>query len=129
MFKLLAMDKGNTPLIKQLTPAAATYAVGEVAAVAPATGYLTKVSGTNAPSYVVVEKGTKTTADTISVQPIYKDQEYLTTLAVDGALVPGTKVTIHTDSASVTSTTTSGVATVVEAMGTTSGSEVIVKFI
>lgn len=129
MFKLLAMDKGNTPLIKQLTPAAATYAVGEVAAVAPATGYLTKVSGTNAPSYVVVEKGTKTTADKISVQPIYKDQEYLTTLAVDGTLVPGTKVTIHTDSASVTSTTTSGVATVVEAMGTTSGSEVIVKFI
>ena len=128
MFKLLAMDKGNTPIIKQLTPAAATYAVGEVAAVAPATGYLTKVSGTAVPTYVVVEKGTKTTADTISVQPIYKDQEYLTTLAVNGTLVPGTKVTIHTDCASVTSTTTSGVATVVEAMGTTSGSEVIVKF-
>jgi len=128
MFGLFKMDKANTPIIKQLTPAAATYAVGEVAAVAPATGYLTKVSGTNAPEYVVVEKGTKTTADTISVQPIYKDQEYLTTLAVNGTLVPGTKVTIHTDSASVTSTTTSGVATVVKAMGTTSGSAVIVKF-
>ena len=128
MFKLISMDEGNTPIIKQYTPAAATYAVGEVAAVAPATGYVTKVTGTNAPQYVVVEKGTKTTADKISVQPIYPDQLYETTLAVDGTLVPGTKVTIHTDSASVTSTTTSGVATVVEAAGTTSGSKVIVKF-
>ena len=128
MFKLISMDKGNTPLIKQYTPAAATYAVGEVAAVAPATGYVTKVTGTNAPQYVVVEKGTKTTADKVSVQPIYPDQLYETTLAVDGTLVPGTKVTIHTDSASVTSTTTSGVATGVEAAGTTSGSKVIVKF-
>lgn len=126
MFKLKRMDKGNTPIIKELPSAAATFAVGEVAAIS--SGRITKVSGTVAPAYVVVEKGTKTTADTVAVQPIYPDQEYVTTQAVDGQLVVGSKVTIHTDSASVTSTTTNGVATVIEAVGTTSGSEVVVKF-
>ena len=126
MFKLRKMDKGNTPIIKQLPSAAATFAVGEVASIV--SGAITKVSGTAVPKYVVVEKGTKTTADTVSVQPIYPDQEYETTQAVDGQLVVGSKVTIHTDSASVTSTTTNGVATVIETSGSTSGSAVIVKF-
>jgi len=126
MFKLKRMDKGNTPIIKELPSAAATFAVGEVAAIV--SGKITKVSGTAMPTYVVVEKGTKTTADVVAVQPIYPDQEYVTTQAVDGALTVGSKVTIHTDSASVTSTTTNGVATVIETMGTTSGSEVVVKF-
>lgn len=126
MFGLFKMDKGNTPIIKQLPSAAATFAVGEVAALV--SGKITKVSGTAVPTYVVVEKGTKTTADTVSVTPIYSDQEYITTQAVDGQLVVGSKVTIHTDSASVTSTTTSGVATVIKTTGSTSGSAVVVKF-
>jgi hypothetical protein len=127
MFGLFKMDKANTPIIKQLPAAAATYSVGQVAVV-NASGYVTAVSGTTKPTHVVVEKGTKTTADTVSVVPIYPDQEYVTTLSTAGTLTVGAKVTIASDFAQVTATTTSGVATVIEATGSTSGSTVIVKF-
>ena len=127
MFGLFKMDKANTPIIKQLPAAAATYSVGQVAVV-NASGYVTAVSGTTKPTHVVVEKGTKTTADTVSVTPIYPDQEYVTTLSTAGSLVVGSKVTIAADAAQVTATTTNGVATVIEATGSTSGSAVIVKF-
>lgn len=126
MFGLFKMDKANTPIIKQLPAAAATYNVGEVAVLNA--GRVTKASGITKPTYLVAEKGTKTTADTVSVIPVYPDQEYITTLSTDGALTVGTKYTIAADSAQVTATSTSGVATVVEALGTTSGSAVIVKF-
>lgn len=126
MFGLHKMDKGNTPIIKQLPAAAATYSVGEVAVLSG--GVVTKASGTTAPTYVVVESGTKTTADTVSVTPIYPDQEYITTLSTAGTLTVGSKVTIASDSAQVTATTTSGVATVIETLGTTEGSTVVVKF-
>lgn len=126
MFGLFKMDKANTPIIKQLPAASATYNVGEVATLSG--GVVTKVSGTATPTLVVMEKGTKTTADTITVKPIYKDEEYITTLSANGTLTPGVKYTIAADSAQVTATSTSGVVTVVEALGTTSGSAVIVKF-
>ena len=127
MFGLFKMDKANTPIIKQLPAAAATYSVGQVAVV-NASGYVTAVSGTTKPTHVVVEKGTKTTADTVSVTPIYPDQEYVTTLSTAGSLVVGSKVTIAADAAQVTATTTNGVATVIEATGSAAGSTVIVKF-
>lgn len=127
MFGLFKMDKGNTPIIKQLPAAAATYNVGEVAVLSG--GVVTKATGTTKPEYVVVEKGTKTTADTVSVTPIYKDQEYITTLSTAGTLTVGVAYTIAADSAQVTATSTSGVATVVETTGSASGSAVVVKFI
>ena len=71
MFGLFKMDKANTPIIKQLPAAAATYNVGEVAVLNA--GVVTKATGTTVPTYLVAEKGTKTTADTVSVIPIYKD--------------------------------------------------------
>lgn len=126
MFGLFKMDKANTPIIKQLPAAAATYNAGEVAVLAD--GKVTKATGTTKPTYLIAEKGTKTTADTVSVIPVYPDQEYITTLSTGGTLAVGSKVTIAADGAQVTATTTSGVATVVEALGTTSGSAVIVKF-
>ena len=127
MFGLFKMDKANTPILKQLPAAAATYSVGQVAVI-NASGYVTAVSGTTMPTHVVVEKGTKTTADTVTVKPIYKDEEYVTTLSTAGTLTVGSKVTIAADGAQVTATTTNGVATVIEATGSTSGSTVIVKF-
>lgn len=126
MFGLHKMDKGNTPIIKELPASAATFNVGEVAVLS--SGRIAKASGSTAPTYVVVESGTKTTADTISVTPIYPDQEYETTLSTAGTLTVGDKYTIATDSAQITATSTNGVATVIEALGTTSGSVVIVKF-
>lgn len=127
MFGLFKMDKANTPIIKQLPAAAATYNVGEVAVLSG--GVVTKASGTTMPTYLVAEKGTKTTADTVSVIPIYPDQEYITTLSTAGTLTVGSKVTIASDASQVTATTTSGVATVIEATGSTSGSTVVVKFV
>jgi len=127
MFGLFKMDKANTPIIKQLPAAAATYNVGEVAVLSG--GVVTKASGATMPTYLVAEKGTKTTADTVSVIPIYPDQEYITTLSTAGTLAVGSKVTIASDASQVTATTTSGVATVIEATGSTSGSTVVVKFV
>ncbi|MBQ3890414.1 MAG: hypothetical protein II740_03565 [Lachnospiraceae bacterium] len=126
MFSLLRADKGNNPAIKEMAVAAATYGIGEV--LAESNGLLTKVTGTVKPAYVSCGVGTKTSGDLLAVNPIYKDMEFTTTLAASGALKVGEKVTIHSDSAQVTATTTSGVATLLEITGTASGSKVVVKF-
>lgn len=127
MFGLFKMDKANTPIIKQLPAASATYNVGEVATLTG--GVVTKATASTKPTYVVVEKGTKTTADTVSVTPIYPDQEYITTLSTAGSLTVGSLVTISADSDEVTATTTNGVAKVIEATGSAKGSAVVVKFV
>lgn len=126
MFSLLRADKGNNPAIKEMAVAAATYGIGEV--LAESNGLLTKVTGTVKPAYVSCGVGTKASGDILAVNPIYKDMEFTTTLAASGALKVGEKVTIHSDSAQVTATTTSGVATLLEITGTASGSKVVVKF-
>ena len=64
----------------------------------------------------------------IAVYPVYETQEWETTLAVEGTLTPGTKVTVHTDAAQVTATTASGVAEVISADGSAIGSNVVVRF-
>ena len=126
MFGLHKMDKGNTPIRKQMPASSGTFHVGEVAVIS--SGRIAKASDTTVPTYVIVEDGTKTTADTITVEPIYKDQLYKTTLSTAGSLAVGVKYTIADNSAQVTATSTSGVATVVETLGSTSGSVVFVKF-
>lgn len=126
MFSLLRADKGNNPAIKEMAVAAATYGIGEV--LAESNGLLTKVTGTVKPTYVSCGVGTKASGDLLAVNPIYKDMEFTTTLAASGALKVGEKVTIHSDSAQVTATTTSGVATLLEITGTASGNKVVVKF-
>jgi len=126
MFSLLRADKGNNPAIKEMAVAAATYGIGEV--LAESNGLLTKVTGTVKPAYVSCGVGTKASGDLLAVNPIYKDMEFTTTLAASGAIKVGEKVTIHSDSAQVTATTTSGVATLLEITGTASGSKVVVKF-
>ena len=126
MFGLFKMDKANTPIIKQLPAASATYNAGEVAVLSG--GVVTKAAGTTKPAYLITESGTKTTADTVSVHPIYPDEEYITTLSTAGSLTVGTLVTISADSAEVTATTASGVAKVIEANSSAKGSAVVVKF-
>lgn len=128
MFKIWKLNAGSLPVIKELPSASATFSVGEVAVIA--SGVVTKTSGTAKPTHVICEKGTKTTANVVAVNPIYEDMEFLTTFYGDGSsLNIGDKVTIHTDSAQVTATTTNGVATIVEKLGSgASGTEVIVKF-
>ena len=128
MFKLLRCDKGNNPIIKELPASAGTFEIGEVATLTA--GAITKATAGTKPQYVIVEKGTKKAGETIAVNPIYPDMEFLTTFSANGSsIVAGNKVTINTDSAQVTATTSSGVATVLEKLGDGSvGTEVIVKF-
>lgn len=127
MFKIFKCDKGNNPIIKELPSSEGTFNVGDVATLT--NGVITKATGSTKPQYVVAEKGTKAVGDVIAVNPIYSDMEFLVPLsAVGTALKVGNKVTIGADSDKVTATTSSGVATILEILGTAVGDEVIVKF-
>jgi 1-aminocyclopropane-1-carboxylate deaminase/D-cysteine desulfhydrase-like pyridoxal-dependent ACC family enzyme len=129
MFGFVKNDNGeNNPIIEMKPAAAATYGVGETLKVNASTGYVEKTYGTNKPEYISAFSGAVSAGAQIAVNPVYKGQTWQTTFAADGsALKVGAKVTIHTDSAQVTATTTSGVATLV-ANGAATGGMAIVKF-
>ena len=120
-------NNGNAPEIIQV-PATLneSFVVGETLKLA--SGAATKASGTNVPEYICAEKKTAVTGDTVSCYLIEHEQEYETVTSADGTLVVGSKVTLASDGLKVTATTTSGVAEVVKAFGTTSGSKVYVRF-
>ena len=123
--------KPNSPetLLLQ-AKASTTYNVGD--ALNFTGGVLEKATGTTAPThicaayYVAPATGMKK----IAVIPVNSGQLYKTTFAADAtAVTEGSKVTIHTDAAQVTATTTSGVATIVKKYGTgASGTACLVKF-
>ena len=127
MFSILRADKGNNPASKLLPAAAGTYKVGEAAVLTG--GLITRVSGSTKPTYVTAGAGTLASGDPISVNPIYADMEFETELVGSAALKVGEKVTISSTFDSVTTTTTNGVATIVDIAGTASGSKVAVKFV
>ena len=123
--------KPNSPITIMLpAKASATYNVGD--ALNFTGGVLEKATGTTAPThicsayYVAPASGMKK----IPVVPANAGQLYKTTFAADAtAVTEGSKVTIHTDAAQVTATTTSGVATIVKKYGTgASGTACLVKF-
>lgn len=118
---------GNAPEIIQV-PATTSeaYVIGETLKLA--SGKATKASGTNVPEYICAEQKTAVAGDNVSCYLIEKNQEYETVTSADGTLVVGSKVTLDSDGLKVTATTTSGVAEVVKAFGTTSGSKVLVRF-
>lgn len=121
MFELHRINnvRALAPTIKQI-PAdnATTYAVGDALVIT--SGKAAKATGATAPTYICAEKATGKTE--ISAYPVDKNTEYKTTAA--GAVVVGTKYTIGSDAASITTTSASGVAEVVSV----AGSEVVVKF-
>jgi len=110
--------------------ASTTYAEGD--ALNFTGGVAEKATGTTAPThicackYVAPASGMKA----IAVVPVNSGQIYKTTFAADAsAVAEGSKVTIHSDAAQVTATTTSGVATIVDKLGSgDTGTEVLVKF-
>lgn len=128
-FEFYQDDMNTSP---QLTYVKATeneaYTPGELLKIGSA-GTATKASGTDAPQYVCHQiNGKAAEGDLLQVVRIQKNHKYKTTLAAAGtALVVGQKVTIHTDGAQATATTTGGVLEIVEMMGTTVGSEIIVR--
>lgn len=130
MFSLNKKNDATIPVIKEFPVAEGTYNVGDACDLNATSGLMTKVTGTTKPNYICASKGTASASDVLAFNPIYDDCEYVTTFSADAsALKVGAKVTIGSDSAQVTATTTNGVATIVEKLGTGAvGTKVVVKF-
>jgi hypothetical protein len=127
MFKLFKKNDATIPVIKEIPAAAGTYNVGD--ALAYDDGLLAKAAGSTTPEYISAGKGTLASGDTLAVNPIFDDMEFLTTWsAAAGSVNAGEKVTIAADSARVTATTTNGVAEVIDIISTVSGGFVVVRF-
>ena len=99
-----------------------SYVVGEALKVSD--GAVTKCTGTTKPEYIAAEKKTAKAGDTLSVMLVEDNQEYVTTASSSGTFVVGTAYTIHTDGLQITTTTSSGVAKVVDV----DGANITVKF-
>lgn len=118
---------GNAPEIIQVEATnAESYVVGE--ALVLSSGKVTKAGATAVPEYICAEKKTAVTGDTVSCYLVEHNQEYETELSAAGTVTPGVKYTLATDGLRMTATSTSGVAEVVKAFGTASGSKVYVRF-
>lgn len=131
MFKFRKSNTNpNFPIIKQLpTTASTTYKDGD--ALVLSAGGLVKATGTTKPEYICAQDyvAPETGMKDISVYAIVDGQEWETTLAAAGtSLAVGNKVTIHTDGSQATATTTSGVFTLLDILGTAVGDTVIGKF-
>ena len=132
MFRLLKIENGrmNVPEPEYLE-AKASEAIEYGEALVLTAGKLTKASGTTAPTHIAMAVKAAADADrrmpTCRIEP---NQVYAVPVtAAPTSLVPGAKVTIHTDGLQVTATTTDGVAKVVDLNGAKAiGDEIIVRF-
>jgi len=113
------------------TTASETYTEGE--ALVLSSGTLTKCGATTAPTFIAAKAYVAPSSGQLDlpVYPILPNHVYKTTFAADGSSsLIGTKLTLHTDGAQITATTSSGVATLVKKLGTgASGTEALVRFI
>ena len=125
MFKFRRMNNsGVAPTIKQVAAnTAVTYAVGDALVIT--SGVLALAGSTAKPEYIAAQGGLG--LDTLSVYQVNGEQEYETTLTGSGTLEVGSKVTLSS-AKEVTTATTNGVAEIISAAGTASGSAVVVKF-
>lgn len=124
MFKLASKIAGDTAAFEyQPATASEAYVMGETLKLA--SGAVTKASGTDTPEFLCLADMTAEAGDMVPVMRITELQELETTLAAAGtSLKIGDKVTIHTDGAQVTATTTSGVFLLSQIDGTAVGSNV-----
>lgn len=103
-----------------------TYAPGMALVIT--SGKAAKCGATASPEYICAGKGLGLSE--VAAYQVVKSQEYRVPVYGDGTgLAVGDKVTLHTDGLQVTATTTSGVAEIIEKLGTgASGSEVVIRF-
>ncbi len=121
---MFSFSKANTkpevPLIKTLPSTASTsYKIGD--ALVLSNGALVKATGTTVPQYICAcnYDAPATGNEDIATYLITQGHEYVTTFAADAsAVTEGSKVTIHTDAAQVTATTTGGVVQILKKHGT-----------
>ena len=123
--------KPEVPVIKTMpSKASTTYKVGD--ALVLSAGVMTKATGTTKPDYICACNYEAPAAgnEPIAVYQITPGMEWNTTFAADAfAVTEGSSVTIHTDSAQVTATTTSGVAKILKKHDTgATGTAVTVTF-
>ena len=105
-----------------------TIAMGE--ALVLSSGKLTKCGATAKPKYIAMAAVTSAAAGTvIPVIRVSPDVIYETQLqAQNTSIAAGALYTLHTDGLQITTTTTNGVAEVVDWDGTAAGSKVRVRF-
>jgi hypothetical protein len=132
MFKFVKSLSGeNSPQMTVLpTTAQETYTEGE--GLVLTSGALTKVGATAKPTHIAL-KGYAAPATGnlgLPVEIVLPQYIYETTFAADGsASAIGTALTLHTDGAQITATTSSGVATLVNKLGSGAiGTKAYVQF-
>lgn len=103
------LSKSVPEIIQVPATTSEAFAIGE--ALKLSSGKATKCSGTTKPEYICAEVKTAQSGDTVSAYLVGADQEY--EVASVASIAVGTKYTIGTDGASITSTSTNGVAEVV----------------
>ena len=132
MFKLLKMVDARLNVPEPEYQEAKTGEAIEMGeALVLSAGKLTKCSGTTIPTHIAMGIKTADAADRrMPVCRLSPNQIYeVPVMASPTALVPGVKVTIHTDGLQVTANTTDGVATIVDANGAKAiGDTIIVRF-
>ncbi len=118
-FMVHLTDDGRVPSLEYLPAGAITPKVGM--ALTQSSGKLALATGVNAPKYISMIETASSVADGTEI-PVFRvlpDMIFETTLSTTGTtLKSGDKVTIHTDALQVTATTTSGVAEIIEIVGT-----------
>lgn len=116
------------PLAYLPAASAMTTKIGEAMTVSG--GKLVKATGATVPEYICTSVNESLAAgETVACQKVQPGVIYEVTLtASNTSLAVGTKYTIGADSASITTTTTDGVAKVVAFDGTAVGSKVYVTF-
>lgn len=115
MFKIAKMRTLAERAIEVYAPTAdEPIALGE--ALVLTTGKLTKCAATATPEYIARSAGTN---KAIAVNRVLEEDIFETTFAADASAVnEGSKVTLHTDGAQVTATTTNGVFYITKKLGT-----------
>lgn len=127
---MFSWHKGKTPIQKELpATAAVSYKLGDALAYG-SDGSVVKATGATKPEFICASKDfTAKDGDFVVGQVIEEDMEFKTVFSAAATSIKlGNKVTIGANGDTVTATTASGVAEVIEMSGTANGSECIVKF-
>ena len=133
MFDFVKSLSGENFMTPIYLPSTASETYTETEGLVVTNGRLTKVGATATPTYIAAESYAAPASGNrdIAVYPVLPQYVYKTTFAADASSVyEGVKVTIHTDGLQITATTTSGVATIVDKLGTGAiGTSALIRFI
>ena len=131
MFKLIKIENARMNVPEpEFLEATAGEAIVEGEALVLTSGKLTKCGAAVAPAFIALgDLAADATDRKVAVCRVEYNQVYeVPVTAAPTALVPGAKVTLHTDGLQVTATTTNGVVTVVDLNGASvAGDEIIVR--